>query len=394
MANDILLSHSDTISITVSLAALPGAVAAFNKILLIDNKANSSLAGFGSEVTIGTHASKYVEIGGLSEASDANTTTAGSVGSALLSAITAIFGHSRSPTTVGILAVDTAGGDNYAILSTLDDAGYSDWYCAVPVTATLVTIADITAAVVATRSTSRPRLVIACTNNADALASTATWEASFVDGNGDPLPETTLDRILMSYYNGSGGINKMAGAVASWGLSYDPDTQSLPWTFPVPSIPKMSFPAGTTITTAKNNLRDNNISSALPLGGTDVWLDPGNSLSGRPFYSLVSADWFEARLREAMADLKVRYGSLGIKLPLSSDGQSIILAQIESLYQRGINAGHFLSREQAAALGSTVIIRAEPITSTDRTERRLRFTVQIPILLDARLISISVTITQ
>jgi len=394
MANDILLSHSDTISITVSLAALPGAVAAFDKILLIDNKANSSLAGFGSEVTIGTHASKYVEIGGLSEATDANTATAGSVGTALLAAITAIFGHSRSPTSIGILAVDTAGGDNYGILSSLDDAGYSDWYCAVPMSSTLVTIADISAAVVATKSTARPRIVVACTNSADALASTATWEAAFVDGNGDPLPETTLDRILMNYYNGSGGLNKMAGAVASWALSYDPDTQSLPWTFPVPSIPKMSFPSGTTITTAKNNLRDNNISSALPLGGTDVWLDPGNSLSGRPFYSLVSADWFEARLREAIADLKVRYGSLGLKLPLSADGQAIILGQINALYQRGINAGHFLSREQAAALGSTVIIRAEPITSTDRTNRRLRFTVQIPILLDARLISISVTITQ
>jgi len=392
MANDILLSHSDTISITVSLAALPGAVAAFDKILLIDNKANSTLAGFGSEVTIGTHASKYVEIGALSEAQDANSTTAGSVGTALLAAITALFGHSRSPTTVGILAVDTAGGDNYSILSTLDDADHSDWYCAVPVTANLVTIADIAAAVAATSA--RKRIVISCTDDSDALANTATWEAAFVDGNGDPLPETTLDRVLMNYYNGSGGLNKMAAAVASWGLSYDPDSQSLPWNFPVPAIPKMAFPAGTTIATAKNNLRDNNISVALPLGGTDVWLDPGNSQSGRPFYSIVSADWFEARMREAMADLKVRYGSLGLKLPLNSDGQQIVLAQIEAIYNRGVNAGHFVARAQAEAQGSTVIIRAEPITSTDRANRRLRFTVQIPILLDGRLISISVTITQ
>lgn len=396
MAVNQLFSHLDTISVVVSLAALPAPAAAFDQILFIDTLANSSLAGFGSEATIGSHGSKFIEIGATSEMTDANAATSGSVSTQALADISGALNHDRGVgvrgKAVGLLAVDLVGGDTYeTILPKLDDYGYNEWYCVVPVSRTLTTICDIADAMVGTHASARKRVLVGQTYNSAAFGNGAGWAAARVNGDGDEPAETTQDRMFLVYHNTA---QPAAAAIASWALSWSPDTQSAPWTFPVPSVATLTFPSGTSISTAKSNLRTNNVNVALPLAGTNVWLDPGVSQTGRPFYVNVSADWFEARLKERLGTLKTSYGSMGIKLPLNSDGQKIILAEIEAVYTQGVQVGHFLSRAQAKELGAEVLIRAETITNTDKTERKLRFTVRIPILLDARLITIEVVITQ
>jgi len=166
-------------------------------------------------------------------------------------------------------------------------------------------------------------------------------------------------------------------------------------------VSAVALPSGVSATTFKTNLRGvpgtdlgNKINVPLAYGSATTFLDPGVMQSGRAIYVVFSADWFQARLEARLADLVIQNSSLGGKLPLNAEGQTTILALIEKLYLEGVAAGHFLSRADAAARGLTVTIRAEAITSTDVSLRRLRFTVNIPVLHGARVINIACTITE
>ncbi len=397
-----LASHADTLRVTVSLGSLLSPVVPFNQILMIDTFANSSLAGF-TETSIGTKSSKYVEVGALSEATAANTASAGSVGTALLADLTGAFSHSRAPTSVGVLAVDRADGgngvDTYAeAISALVNADKNDWYCAIPVSHVLADICDILAGVVAVASESRPRVVFAQTAVSAAYGDSTAWGAALVDSASAAPASSSLDRLAMFY---SPDTSPCAVAAATWGFAVDPDTTMISWRFPVPAISKPPLPSGVSATTFKHNLRGtpgtdlgNAINLPWPLGSSDVWLDPGVMQSERPIYVTYAADWFQARLEGRLADLQLKYADASAKLPLNSTGQSVILGEIEALYLQGVATGAFLSRSAAKELGVDVVIRAETITSTDRSLRRLRFTVSIPVLADVRVVNIAVTITE
>ena len=398
-----ILSHADTVRVTVSLAAMLSPVVAFNRVLFIDTFANSSLAGFSTEVAIGSKSTKYVEIGAYSEATAANTATAGSVGTALLADLQGAFSHARAPTSVGVLSVDRADGgngvDTYAeAIAALTGAGYNDFYCVIPVSHALADICDILAGVTAVASNTRPRVVFAQTAVSSAYASNATWLAALVDSSSAAPAASDLDRLAMFYH---ADAQPCAAGVATWGFAVDPDTTSIDWRFPVPGISAVSLPSGTTETTFKHNLRGtpgtdlgNAINVPLPFGSSSVFLDPGVMQSGRAIYATISADWFKARLESRLQDAILAAASANQKFPLNYTGQARILGIIENLYNQGVGAGHFLSREDARKLGVDVIIRGETITTEDRSLRRLRFTVSIPVLAGARVINIAVTVTE
>jgi len=394
-----LFSHADTNRVTVSLGSLLSPVASFGKVLLIDTFANSSLAGFGDEVSLGSNSTKYVEIGALADATAANTASAGSVGTALLADITGAFSHARAPDSLGILAVDraTGGVDTYAeAISLLVNAGYNDFYCVIPVSHALADIVDILEGVIAVASASRPRIVFAQTAVATSYGSTAGWDAALINSASAAPSTAAKERLVMCYHVDT---QPCAVGYATWGFSYDPDTRSLSWRFENPAVADVALPSGVSATTFKQNLRGvpgtdlgNEINVPLPYGASTTWMDPGVTQTGRPIYSVVAADWFQARLEERLASLVTT--NAPNKIPMAKAGQALILQEIEQLYSQGVAAGHFLSRADAVDQGITVTIRAETITSTDRSLRRLRFTVAIPVLHDARVLSIDVTITE
>ena len=186
-----LFSHADTVRVTVSLAALLSPVTSFGGILFVDTFANSSLAGF-AETSIGTKSSKFVRIGSYTEATDANTASAGSVGTALLADLEGAFGHSKSPTVVSVLSVDRADGgngvDTYAeALSALVNADQNDFYCVIPVSHTVTDIVDILEATIAVQSATRPRIVFGQTSNSATYGDSAAWIAARVNGSSTAL---------------------------------------------------------------------------------------------------------------------------------------------------------------------------------------------------------------
>lgn len=401
---DPLFSHRDNINVTVNLSALPAPIASFGTIVFVDDLANSTLLGFKDDTgtplyqDVGTNSSKLIQIGSVKEMLDANDASKlpvagipGSVSAQTILDITAALSHSRSPDSVYLLSVEV-GTDAYdTIFAHLDDV-FSDYYAVVPIDRTDANIALVLQGVNASIAAARERVVVAQTADADAYA--ATWAASAIGAR----PESERERMFLCFHQDA---QPCAAGVASWILSWDPDQFAPPWTFPVPGIAKLALPAGATTTVFKTQLDLNNINHPLPLAGTDVFLDPGknqsgglNAGNGRPMYVIVTADWFKARLIERVSTLKVQYASLGQKLPMNSIGQQIIVGQITGLYETGVAAGHFLSREEAAAQDVPVVIRAQPISAADKTAQRLRFFVQVPVLLDARVISIEVNIVQ
>ena len=139
--------------------------------------------------------------------------------------------------------------------------------------------------------------------------------------------------------------------------------------------------------TEKGYLRANNANFALAFGPTaNRWIDPGNNVSGRGIYEIVSADWFKARLIERVATTVVALAARGLKLPVTVGGQSILLKDIEALLAQGVTAGHF-------AAGQTIAV-AEVITAADETARRLRFTVTAQLVASARIFTFNVNLSQ
>jgi hypothetical protein len=382
-----LFSHTDNISINVILSALPTPVTSFSTILFVDSLANSTLVGFpaGDKTSVGVNSSELIRLGSLSDMLAANTATAGSISDQAMDDVMGALSHARSPDNVQFLAVDLAGGDTYdTVFASLNDA-FTDYYAVIPLDRTVANIALISEGVLA--GGGRKRIVVAQMHGTDAYANEATWDANDIG----QLSETEKDRLYMCFHDDA---QPCAASVASWALSWDPNQYSPPWTFPVPSISKLALPSGVTTTTFKANLDTNYINHPLPLAGTDVFIDPGLSQNSRPMYVIVTADWFEARLSEALQTLKVKYASMGIKLPMNTFGQNLILSKVQAIYSMGVQAGHFLSRDDADAVDKPVVIKAETISPDDQTNQELRFTVKVPILLDARILTLNVTVQQ
>jgi hypothetical protein len=381
---------NSTIDLTVSFTALAPSGVSFQTVLLVDTITNSSLAGFGGTVAVGSNGSLYLPaLGTISEAVAANTDTAGSVGTALLNELPGAFSHDFGVEQVALLSIH--GDDDPAtIFATLEDLEPQDYYKVVVIDRDIADICDHAAGVVA--SGGRPRLVFGALAAAAAYGDSSTWAAAFVDGASAALPETTQDRLILTYHND--GTQPVPSAVAIRGTATGPDDGSAPWIFPVPAINKVTKPSAVTSSTFKTNLEANNINVPLPFYSSDVWFEPGVTSSGKPIYLIVTTDWFKARLETRLQEYKFRTNSLDSKIPLTRAGQGNILQIIESLYTEGVTLGHFLSREEAAIQGKTVEIRALPITDEDRAAQRLRFRVEIPIVINGRIVTINVNIVQ
>lgn len=377
--------------INVSLGARRPALTSFSTALFIDTLTNSSLDGFDGEVSVGNNGSKFVKIESLSEATDANTASAGSVGAQLLEDITGVFNATaQNFDAVGILAVHAS--DTWADILAELDFTYSDYYAVLPVSRAPQDIGEIGEAVTGLISTSRPRIVVAHSNSSIVADSRFDW----ADKGADPdalggYDETTKDRIHLSYHPKSSPVAEpVQASTAARFLAWNLDTQCPPWEGTLPAVEAMS----PLTTMQQSTLATRYVNYPKPFGTTSVYSYPGVNLNNRDMYAIVTRDWFEDRLSARIQFLQQSYSDRGAKLPLDSRGQEDVLGEIEAQYQEGVTAGHFLSRAEAEAQGITVRIEALPITNPDRAAKRLQFRAQIPLLLQTKIVVIDVLITE
>ena len=338
-------THDDRIAITVNLATLSTGAATFRPLIV------------GKDITLGAATTKeYTDV-----ATAQADLTAGEIDAWTLAAITEIFGQrdaqgrSKRPASVLVAEWDSAGGDGIDDALDAALADNSDFYC--------VNIESRTAADHVLVSTWLDAQETAGSKFVSVLQSA---DADWLTG-GVPAGYTTIDgveRIAMVYHATDAEIR--AEGWAGNRLAYSPDSASVPWNTPVTEVATFTALA---ITQAQKVLaRANNANFALPFGTLyDAYFDLGRNLNTRPFDQIITADWFETRLREALADLIATLAGNGEKLGLNGDGQNRVAGEIGKVAMTGVTAGHFEKGQ--------IVITPETITAADITAQQMRFTI-------------------
>lgn len=344
--------HLDNITINITLDPAPITAAGFGTMMIIADGSTTSLNGdrirsYGSVAAVQTDV------------------TAGFVSTAMLAAATAAFSQQRAPSLIkigrqdGVEAFDAA----LAAIILVD----SDFYgiCIEPRTAS-----DQVLVSTAVEATSR----IFIFQSADTGWKTTGIPAGYATMTG-------RERTILAYHDTDAQFMDFA-----WGanrLAFNPDTISAPWTCPVLGVaPYAAAPTDT----EKVFLLANNANVGLPYGGATFFIDPGVNIAGRPIEEIETADWFEARLTEAVATRIVTLNNAGRKLPVTIDGQGQIQSLIEAQFAIGVTGGHFV-------LGETSSTPLD-ITDGDRAARRLRFSGFAQLVVSARLIEINLNFSR
>lgn len=337
--------HHDNIQISILLDPAAAPARGFGVGLLMVDGSTSSLDGDRTR--------RYSSLAAVQV--DA---TAGFVSAAALEACRVAF--AQAPTPAEVMLGNVQGVETYSAALALiitDDPDFYGVCTESRLDADILLIsADVEALVPG-------RLYIAQSNDVDWLTASHPAALTALD---------TRERTAVVYHDAD-------SAWADWGwltgrLAFDPDVTSTPWDAGVKEIAAMS-PVPTDA--QKGNLDDNNANHGLPYGGTAFWMDPGASQNTRPLYEQLTADWFEARLQERIADLKAAFSTRGEKLILDEGGQSAVLAEILAQFQSGEDAGHFVAGQTLAT--------AETLTTADRTAQRMRFTGQAQIAVSGRI---------
>lgn len=375
-----LQSHLDNIAVTVTLGALPGSGDAlvFNKILIVDSLANSALTGY-SPTTVGANASKYAEIA----EGDALTSDIGADAQLIISAI---FGAQKHPESVFILSADLVGGDTRTTALLALETQLDDYYAVIPVDNGQTVIAEMAAAINQAGIGKKHMVWAGLDSKTAAGAVAGTWDATAIGA----LSEANAERLFLTYHDGNGTDEADFAEMAALYLSADFDNEA-------PSANMVLKATGrlTNLTSAeKTNFDTNRINHALPMPGTDVYVDAGVTQSDRPVYHITTRDWLESSLQLAMARLKVAYAGRQMKFPLDSTGQALGLGAITGIYDQGVRAKHLMSDAEIEAQGLDAAVRkALPITAADRAARRLRFQISGYFLEDARKFTLDVFVT-
>jgi len=335
--------HDYRFAITLNLAALSVTAQSFN------------VGFFDKDETV--DASGFLEFTDVATATTAEA--AGNISTIALAFVTAAFAQTpKRPQKVVVMPWDDAGGD--AIATAIDDAiaAEADFYV-FGVSDRLPATNAAVAAKLDTLAGSGTKLVaILQDDDGDWLTSgKPTAYASLTTGQNERTAVVYCDTDATT----------AAEAVAAKKLCESPDVRSAPWTGPVQgSVANASSP-----TTAEIQLAvANNCNVIAPQGTIYTQVnDPGVNLAGRHLKQIVSADWYEVRLREALADAKTTLENKGRYIPVNTDGLEVIKGIITEVWLRGVDAGHF-ARVQPAnpeLSGLTIDDAASSANATTRT---------------------------
>lgn len=335
--------HLDNIVINISLDPAPITAAGFGTMMIIADGSTTSLDG--------DRIRSYASLAAVQ-----TDVTAGFVSVVMLAAATAAFSQTRAPALIKIGRQDGVEAFDAALA------------------AIIVADPDFYGIAIEPRTSGDQVLVSTSVEASSRIfifqSADAGWKTS-----GVPAAFATLDnreRTILAYHDTDAVFMDFA-----WGanrLAFDPDTRSAPWTSPVQGV--AAYAAAPT-DSEKGFLDANKANNGLPYGGASFFVDPGVNMNNRPIYEVETADWFEARLREAVAQLVVARNNAGLKIPVTVEGQALVQQLIEAQFGIGVDAGHFVS-------GQTI---SQPVTITaaDITAQRLRFTGQAQLVTSARI---------
>ena len=335
--------HDYRFSITLNLAALAVTAQSFN------------VGFFDKDETLNSQT--YIEYTAVSAATADEA--AGYISPLALAFVTAAFAQTpKRPQKVVVMPWDDAGGD--AIGDAIDNgiAAAADFYVfgvsdRLPATNALV------AAKLATLASAGTKL-LAILQDDD-----GTWLTAGVPTAYASLTTAQQERTAVVYCDTD--AKPAAEALAAKKLCESPDTRSAPWTGPVQgSIANASTP-----TTAQIQLAVANYCNVIAPQGTIYTQvnDPGVNLAGRHLKQVVSADWYEVRLREALADAKTTLENKGRFIPVNTDGLEVIKGIITDVWLRGVDAGHFarVQPSNPELSGLTIDDAASSINTSTRT---------------------------
>ncbi len=348
------ITHIPNVSVTITLDAAPRTEAGFGYVLLIAKKATSALDG--DSIRTYTDAADAV-------ADD----TAGDISTFVANAVTVALSQVPRPTGIKVAWIDLVGTETYAAALARIRAVDDDFYGVCIEERTDAAILAIAAAVEATRK-------VCAVQTDEAGFYTATYPSALA-------ALAAYERTAIVLHD-TDAIAADVGWLANR-LAYDPDVQSVPWDCPIQGVA-----ANTAAPTAAGRVYaiGHNANVLLPYGGAPLFVDAGVNATGRPLAEILTADWFHARLTEDVAALKVNRAARGSKIPVSAAGQILILALVQSLFQRGVDAGHFLIDEWEAA--------AVAISDADTDAARLRFTGRAQLAVGARLFTFALNFSR
>lgn len=155
------------------------------------------------------------------------------------------------------------------------------------------------------------------------------------------------------------------GSGAGWAanrLRVDPDTASTIWSF----VTLTGVTVDTLDETAQNALEAKNCNYYVQWGPAGI-TRPGVTCDGTKVNVLVSKDWLQIRLTEALQQQLIDASNRGEKIPFDNKGISSVQATADAVFQRGVAAKHFSKYELDFPDISDV-------SASDKTAGRLRFT--------------------
>ena len=353
-------THMDRIAITVNLAALNTGAQGFGILLL------------GTNLDLGGSAARTATFSSLQEVQDAFDAT--EVSAWVLAAATEIFGQSPSVPSILVGNRDVSGAAE-TVSTALDAvlAANPDFYYVCIEGRDDTSILSLRTWVNAQAGSSNKFLGLAQSDD-------STWETSGLPSGLTDLAGTERIAVFFHGTDAEPRAEQVVGKVAG----FDPDERSVPWNIAVTDIG--TFTAESAMTqTKKAYIRANYANVVLPMGSSDTpYCDPGINCAGRAIYEMVTADWLEVRLREALADLFVATSAAGLKIPVNASGQQQIAAELQAVLDRGVAASH---------IEPGYLIQPQAITNADRTARRMRFTVSAQNVVGALTISLTVNLS-
>jgi len=335
------------IDLTINLTPPPAAPVGFGEVLLlVDEAPGNPLPG----------AARFYRFTSVAAATTAQA--AGDITAAVLQAITDAFtplaGQSRAPTAVQVGRVDTGGGESYPdALALVLAAGASVWaVCADTRTDSVQVALD---AAIASASN---RMI-------------GIWQSSHADwklpAGGIPAGYTGIDsgRSLIVWHDTDAEWADLVWATNR--LAFDPDVISVVWNTPLPAVE--AYATGLT-ETERDDVIANGANVVLPYYSATSYVYPAESVSdtgaGFTGNELLTRDWFEQRAFEKIAAEQIKLATRGEKIPVTIEGQGIVLGALAWVVETSQTAGHIVKGQ--------IAIRGDAIDAADLAGLQLSFT--------------------
>lgn len=351
-------THDDNISITINLAALSSGVQGFMPLII------------GKDITLPGEA-RVVSYSTVAQAEADRALT--HLDDLTLDCVREMLGQRPRPEFVRVGRWDAGGPEAIGAAIDAIAAVTTDFYGVAVASRAAADLVALGAKITSLESDGTKLLAVVQSSVADLL--TADLPAALSDLEGH-------ERVALVYHSDDDGP-RAEGWLGNR-LAYDPDEVSVPWHAPVREV--FSFDRDAVTQAQKEAARGNHVNLALPFGTRfPAYVDTGRTLAGRPVDQIVTADWFEVRLREGMADLIATMSDNGEKLGINADGQNRLAGVFNAVARRGVGAQHFED-------GQTLI---EPlaITQADRDAGRLRFSSGAQHVVAARGVDITVNLS-